>query len=157
MNAPYDNLQTEEQRKLASDFVLSYEDLQGKIYVSRQQQPSVFICQVCKPYIFEQDFKKLLHQCTTLAQKTGCEKFILDVRRVHILQYASMEWYYLHWKPMMYREFQLVKHRKLYLMQPWFLEYIEECRKEIYKKSPNNICRHLDIKACMDLIQAVNQ
>lgn len=147
----------EEHKKIISDFHLSYEDKWGSIYVSKQQQPTVFICRIHTTHIFEQDFKKLLHQCTTLAQKTGCEKFILDARKVHILQYASMEWYYLHWKQMMHREFQLSVHRKLYLMEPWFLQYVEECRKEIYKKSPGNICHHLDIKACTDLTQAINQ
>ncbi|WP_448518490.1 hypothetical protein [Rhodoflexus sp.] len=147
----------EEQQKIANDFYLSYEDKYGSIYVSKQQQPTIFICQVRTTHIFDQDFKKLLHQCTMLAQKTGCEKFIIDMRKLHILQYNSMEWYYLHWKQMMYREFQLGVHRKLYLMEPWLLEYIEDCRKEIYKKSPSNICHHLDIRACTDLLQAINQ
>ncbi|MDW8205052.1 MAG: hypothetical protein RMJ87_08500 [Cytophagales bacterium] len=148
---------TEEKRIMSSDFNLSYQDKWGSIYTSKQQKPSIFICTIHTPYLFEQDFKKLLHQCTVLAQKNSCEKFIFDVRKAHILQYSSLEWYYLHWKPMMYREFQLAVHRKLYLMTPWFLAYIEDCRKEIYKKAPNNICHHLDIKACVNLIEAINQ
>lgn len=146
----------DEYQKINLAFHLSYQDKWGSIYISKQQQPTIFICRIERAYIFEQEFKKLLHQCTTLAQKTGCEKFIADMRAVHILQYNSMEWFYLHWKQMMYREFQLGTHRKLYLMQPWFLEYVEECRKEIYRKSPSNICHHLDIKACTELSQAIN-
>lgn len=147
----------EERRKIEQDFQLAYEDKLGSIYTSKQPRPMIFICRLHQPFIFEADFKKLLHQCTTLAQKTSCQKFIADLRQVHILQYGSMEWFYLHWKPMMYHEFQLSSHRKLYLMQPWFLQYIEECRKEIYKKSPSNMCHHLDIKACRNLLEAINQ
>lgn len=148
--------QDSEAKYIDTNFTLEYRDKWGAIYVSKRRSPTVFICKILMPYVLEDDFKKLILQCTTIAQKTGCDKFIFDKRLLRTFHQPSMEWYYVHWKPLMYQQFQLKKHRKLFIMEEWFLKCIEVGRNEIYRKHPTNVCHTLDIKVCKDLEDAIN-
>ena len=150
------NEKLKEQNLLNTQFKLEHQDRWGQIYVSKLTNPATFICRILTPYVPEEDFKKLVMQATFIAQKTGCDRFVFDKRLLKTFHQPSMEWYYVHWKPLMFNEFQLKKHRKLFMMEEWWLKCIEVGRNEIYRKHPHNICHTLDIKVAKDLEDALN-
>jgi hypothetical protein len=156
METLIDNDKLKEQALIEANFTLEYQDRWGQIFVSKKRNPTIMMCKILTPYVLEEDFKKLVMQCTTVAQKTGCDKYIFDKRALKTFHQPSMEWYYVYWKPYMYKEFQLKKHRKLFLMEEWWLKCIEIGRNQIYKKYPNSICHSLDIKVSRDLEDAIN-
>lgn len=143
----------DDQALIQARFTEQFANDFGKIYTCNDA--NIIICELTKAYVPIDEFMNVLKKKAEIIEKHGCEKFIFDKRELRGFHQPSMEWYYLTWKPEMYRKFGLSKHRKLFTTEEWFLKCIQAGRNEIKRKDPGNIVHTLDIKVCQTLDEAV--
>ncbi|MGF1532453.1 MAG: hypothetical protein ACFCUI_02020 [Bernardetiaceae bacterium] len=144
----------EDLKVIQERFTLKHEDEVSRIYTGNDS--NVIICQMLQSYTEIDNFKAMLYKKAELIEQYGCDLFVFDKRSIRGFHQPSMEWYYLEWKPEMYRRFGLRVHRKLFTTETWFLKCIEAGRAEIKRRDPGSIVHTMDITIVDTIAQAID-
>jgi len=97
-----------------------------------------------KPFIPEGEFKSLFMSIAEFLKEHHAKKLIFDKRNLRTFHQPSMEWYHVHWKPLV-AALGLTKHRKILPEDNLFRKSVEIGREKIKKDHPNFDFDALDI------------
>lgn len=97
-----------------------------------------------KPFIPEREFKSLFMSIAEFLKEHQAKKLIFDKRNLRTFHQPSMEWYHVHWKPLV-AALGLTKHRKILPEDKLFRKSVEIGREKIKKDHPNFDFDALDI------------
>jgi len=97
-----------------------------------------------KRFIPEGEFKKLFMSIAEFLKTHQVNKLIFDKRELKTFHQPSMEWYHVHWKPLV-ATLGLTKHRKILPEDNLFRKSVEIGREKIKKDHPNFDFDALDI------------
>lgn len=121
------------------------------------EDQKTLICQIKKPYVPIDTFKKFFTKTGEFVKKHKIEKFIFDKRALEAFHQPSMEWYFVVWKRDML-EFGLKEHRKILPQnEPWFSDAVQAGRAKIERDFPDNIINKLNIVYCSSLKEAIEK
>ena len=121
------------------------------------EDKKIMICQMKKPYIPIEKFKKIFRKASEFIKEHKIEKFIFDKRSLETFHQPSMEWYFIIWKRDM-MSYGLTEHRKILPQnEPWFQDAVQAGRAKIEKDYPDNIIKKLNIVYCQSLEEAIDK
>lgn len=116
---------------------------------------SVIVCVMKRASVTRSDFKALFEAVAAAARIYFPNKMVFDMRKMEVFDQQMMTWYYIEWKPKLFREIGLKKYRKLLPFNKLFRKYVAVNRKKLAKEHGFDFSV-FDIKYCETMQYALD-
>jgi hypothetical protein len=110
------------------------------------EDEQVILCRANTDFIPKSDFMEFFEKMKEIIKVHSVKCLIFDKTKLKVFDQGSMEWYHIHWKPIIKKEYGLKTYRKLLPKDNIFRISVEIGKKKIAENNPTFSFDDFDIK-----------